>query len=195
MKPIDVLEPLLLPIKALQSLIEQFEDQGTIIGGVAVSILGKPRLTGDADAVILLSIEEIPQLLEYAKTIGLIPRLPDVEAFARRSRVILLKHEETGINVDISLGIMPFEVEMVERSQEYIDGSFRARLPTAEDLIILKAVAHRPKDMLDIETIVAVQTSLDLDRIRSWVQQFADVLEAPEIMTDLEEIIKKGVGH
>ncbi len=33
-------------------------------------------------------------------------------------------------------------------------GSIDVRLPTPEDLIILKSVAHRPQDMLDIEAIV-----------------------------------------
>lgn len=50
MKSIDVLEPLLAPINALQRLFEIFDNQGVIIGGIAVSILGKPRLTADADA-------------------------------------------------------------------------------------------------------------------------------------------------
>lgn len=32
-------------------------------------------------------------------------------------------------------------------------------LPTPEDLIILKAVAHRPKDLLDIRTLIETGTS------------------------------------
>jgi hypothetical protein len=38
----------------------------------------------------------------------------------------------------------------VERSKLYQIGPLALRLPTPEDLIILKAVAHRPKDLLDI---------------------------------------------
>ena len=38
----------------------------------------------------------------------------------------------------------------MERSHEHRAGTLVLRLPTPEDLIILKAVAHRPKDMLDI---------------------------------------------
>lgn len=62
-----------------------------------------------------------------------------------------MRHEESGVDVDISLGL-PFEVEAVERSSEHQVGTLTTRLPTPElILIILKAVAHRPKDMLDIE--------------------------------------------
>jgi predicted nucleotidyltransferase len=186
----DVLGPLYGPITAIQRLIEQFNDQGIIIGGVAASILGEPRLTADADAMLLLSIEQIPKLIEVAAKEGLAPRLEDVEGFARKNRVLLLRHEESGINVDISLGLLPFEVEAVERSREYEAGGFRVRLPTPEDLIILKAVARRPKDMLDIEAVIAAQDELDEERIGFWVQQFAELLEMPEVWTDIEKMMR-----
>ncbi len=187
--PIETLEPLLGPINALQRLIESVNDRGVVIGGVAASILGKPRLTADADAIILLSIEDIPHLLVLARREGLLPRLSDVEAFARRSRVLLLRHAESGIDVDISLGLLPFEIEAVERSKEYTAGMLRVRLPTPEDLIILKAVAHRPKDMLDIAAIVETQPKLDGKRIRFWVQQFAELLDMHELVTEIEDIL------
>ncbi len=185
----DLLKPLIAPVRAVQHLIEQLDDQGIVIGGVAVSILGEPRFTGDADALLLLSLEELPRLLELAQAEGLIPRIKNPVEFARRSRVVLLRHDESGIDVDISLGLLPFEVEAVERSSEYQVGALCVRLPTPEDLIIQKAVAHRPKDLLDIETIIAVQENLDPERIRFWVQQFADLLEMPEIWTDVERLL------
>ena len=184
------LEPLLEPIRAVQQLINAFDQRGIIIGGVAVSLLGQPRLTADADAMLLLSLDELPQLLKIAQEIGLTPRLPDVLEFARRSRVVLLQHKASNINVDISLGLLPFEVEAVERSQEYKAGDLKLRLPTPEDLIILKSVAHRPKDMLDIASIIDAQPNLDNERISFWVQQFADLLETPELWSDVEKLLR-----
>jgi hypothetical protein len=187
----DMLEPLAAPLTAVQRLIEQLDNQGVVIGGVAASLLGRPRLTADADALILLSVKDVPRLLELAGVEGLQPRIADVVEFARRSRVVLLRHKESGIDVDISLGLLPFEVETVERSVEHQAGALRIRLPTPEDLIILKAVAHRPKDMLDIDAVIAVQEHLDTGRIALWVQQFADLLETPELWTDLEKLLRK----
>jgi hypothetical protein len=129
-------------------------------------------------------------LIALAQVEGLKPRLADAVDFARRSRVVLLTHEESGIDVDISLGLLPFEIEAVERSQEYKTGSLIIRLPTPEDLIILKAVAHRPKDMLDIQAVIAAQPQLDTERIAFWVRQFADLLETPEIWTDVARLLK-----
>jgi hypothetical protein len=185
----DLLEPLLGPVTAVQQLIDAFDQQGIIIGGVAVSLLSQPRLTADADAMFLLSLDDLPRLIEKAQTFGLTPRIPDAIPFARQSRVVLLKHDASGIHVDISLGLLPFEVEAVERSEEFQAGNLRLRLPTPEDLIILKAVAHRPKDMLDIAAIVAAHPNVDANRVAFWVQQFADLLEMPELWGDVEKLI------
>jgi hypothetical protein len=95
-------------------------------------------LTADADVLILASIDDIPRVLELAGAEGLQPRTANVAEFARRSRVVLLRHEASGIDVDISLGVLPFEIEAVERSHEHQAGALRIRLPTPEDLIILK---------------------------------------------------------
>jgi hypothetical protein len=187
----EAIEPLLGPVTAVQQIIDAFDQQGIIIGGVATSLLGQPRLTADTDAMLLLSLDDLPKLLQIAQTVGLTPRIPDAITFAQQSRVVLLKHDVSGINVDISLGLLPFEVEAVERSEEYHTGNLRLRLPTPEDLIILKAVAHRPKDMLDIAAVIAAQPHLDDQRIAFWVEQFAELLEMPELWRDVEKLLKR----
>jgi hypothetical protein len=99
-----------------------------------------------------------------------------------------LLHADTQTNVDISLGLLPFEIEAVERSAVQEIRSLRLRLPTPEDLIILKAVAHRAKDLADIEEVIVRQSPLDWARIEYWVSQFAEVLEWPELWTDIERL-------
>ena len=74
---------------------------------------------------------------------------------------------------------------MVERSTVWEFGDLKLRLPTAEDLIILKAVAHRPKDLIDIQSIIKAQSSLDRARIAYWVHEFARTLEMPELWDDI----------
>ncbi len=185
-------DSILAPLAAVQQLLARFSDRGIIIGGVAVSLLGVPRFTADVDMMILLTVEDLPELLAVAGEEGLIPRIDQVETFARRSRVVLLQHQKTGVPVDLSLGLLPFEIEAVERSTLIDAGGLQIRLPTPEDLIILKAVAHRPKDMLDIATIIESNSDLDWQRIESWIQQFADVLEMPELWQDVAKMQPSG---
>lgn len=104
-----------------------------------------------------------------------------------------MRHTSSGTDIDLSLGILPFEVEMVERSRIVDVGAIRLRLPTPEDLIIMKAVAHRSKDLSDIRTIVANQLHLDIECIRFWVQQFGEALDLPDLWDRISQLLE--VGH
>jgi hypothetical protein len=83
-------------------ILSSFGDQGVIIGGIAVSLLGTPRFTADLDAVFLLSINDIPIILHEASLREIEPRIHDAEAFARKNRVLLLRHLPSGIDIDLS---------------------------------------------------------------------------------------------
>ena len=181
--------PLLVPIQALQNLISKFNDQGVIIGGVAASLLGAPRYTVDLDAVFLLSIEELSRLLEEAAAQGIEPRIADPVTFARKNRVVLLRHTVSGVDINLSLGILPFEVEMVERSRTIEIGAIKLRLPTPEDLIIMKVIAHRPKDLVDIQAITNSHPNLDKERIHFWVEQFGEALDLPELWKEIAKFL------
>lgn len=191
MKLDNSLEPFRATIEALNRLLKNFDQHGVIIGGVAVGLLGKPRYTADVDAVFLLSTKDLPRFLELARTVDIVPRIENAEDFARKSRVLLMKYAPTETDVDISLGIMPFEEEMVKRGEIKSFANLSARLPTPEDLIIMKAIAHRPKDFEDIRTIVDKYPNLDQQHIERWVKDFAELMETPELWGQIEKILKQ----
>ncbi|MGD8406662.1 MAG: nucleotidyl transferase AbiEii/AbiGii toxin family protein [Anaerolineales bacterium] len=187
----DHLEPLLDALDALQHLLLRFDNKGVIVGGAAVSILGRARFTEDVDAVFLVSNKDLPRLLELAKEQGIEPRVDNAVDFARKNRVLLLKHIPTDTSVDISLGALPFEDEMVERGVLYeVDQALQLRLPTPEDLVIMKAIAHRPKDLEDIRTIVEKYPNMDVQRIEKWVRAFGEVLETPDLWGMIKSLLK-----
>jgi hypothetical protein len=191
MKLDNSLEPFRAAIESLNRLLEKHNQRGIIIGGVAVGLLGKPRFTADIDAVFLLSTQDIPRFLELARSENIIPREEYTDENARKIRVLLLRHSPTDTDIDISLGIMPFEEEMVKRGRVKSFANLSARLPTPEDLIIMKSVAHRLKDLEDIQSIVDNNPELDLTRIEFWVKEFGKVLETPELWGQIEAILKQ----
>ncbi len=67
--------------------------------------------------------------------------------------------------------------------------SLKLRLSTPEDLIIMKAIAHRPKDLLDIQSIAASHPEVDKGRIRFWVEQFGEALDLPDLWKDIEKLL------
>jgi hypothetical protein len=78
----DIGGPLAKAIVAVVQLLARLGDQGVVIGGVAVSLVGRPRLTEDIDATVLCDLEEIDSLLQLASECGLQPRIVEVAEFA-----------------------------------------------------------------------------------------------------------------
>ena len=143
---------------------------------------------------VLTSLEEdnrIPELIESASNSGFSPRIQEAEDFARQNRVLLLIHDQSRIPVDLSLGMLPFEQEVIQRSYIVQAGDLQLPMPTVEDLIILKAVAHRAVDLLDIEALLDVHPEIDRKRIEGMVGEFSEALEMPEILTDIKSILDR----
>jgi hypothetical protein len=183
-----------LPSEVLRDLVAWLKAsrvEGIVIGGVAAAILGRPRATQDVDALVLLN--DPREFLEVGAKHGFRGRIADPVAFARQSRVLLLRHEPTGIHVDISMAGLPFEEEAIRRGRpRAIRGvPVQIPIPTPEDLIIMKAVAHRPRDTADIEAILDMHPKIDAARVLRWVADFAQVLEMPELREDIEKLLKR----
>lgn len=176
-------------LRALNSWLEAEHVPYTIIGGVAVSLLAQPRATQDIDAVIWLDQESWEPFLVTGEAYEFTSRISDVLNFAVRSRVFLLRHQKSGVSVDLSCGALPFELEMIGRSKTFSIGALNLRVPTPEDLIVTKAVAQRPKDIADIEALLNIHQHLDITYIRRWVEEFADALEMPELSENLERLL------
>lgn len=182
--------------KVLADLIRWWKKTGVdglIIGGVAASLLGRPRMTQDIDALIMLDASLWDSFVRAGRPLGFRPRRADALDFARRNRVLLMQHISSGIGIDISLGALPFERESLKRAVRVrIEKGLIIPIPSPEDLIVMKAVAHRPKDMIDIESIVEATPRLDTRRIKAVVKEFASALEMPDVYDDLVKILARG---
>lgn len=185
--------PLLRAAFAVQRLIEAPRVRGVLIGGVAVGLLGGARSTQDVDAVILWSSDKLQELIELAAAHGLFPRIDGLIDFARRSRVLLLVHSETGVPVDISLGALPFEELMISNARVVDVPAGHLTVPLPEDLIVTKAVANRPKDRSDIAALLRAHPDVKREQVRMVVAEFAAVLKMPELIRSLDAAFRENL--
>lgn len=183
--------PLLAALADLVAWLESNRIPSMIIGGVAASLLGRPRLTQDVDALAIIPETEWEAALAAAAGHGIVPRIEDPVDFARRSRVLLLEHSESGIAIDLTLGSLPFERDAVANSTLHEIGGRRVRLPRVEDLLVMKAIAHRPKDLQDIEALLDAHPDLNLDAARRWIREFAAASAMPDLLGDFEEMVSR----
>jgi hypothetical protein len=176
-------------LRAITAWLDATGARGVVIGGVAASVLGRPRLTGDIDALVIVEDAEWETFVAAGARFGIRPRRKDAIAFARRSRVLLLRHADSGIALDVTLGALPFEQEAVARGRRRRIDGLSVPLVTPEDLIVMKAVAHRPRDIADIEALRDMHPRLDRARILRLVREFAAVLDSPDLATEVERIL------
>jgi hypothetical protein len=185
----DPLAPLLSALRDLAAWLRTGRYRGIVIGGVAASLLGRPRITRDVDALVLLDESRWAEFVAAGARYGFVPRIPNWLGFAHKARVLLLRHDPSQIETDISVGALPFEEEAVARAQFREVRGIALPLPSPEDLVIMKTVAHRARDLADIAGIVDAHPKLDWRRVRRWVRDFAAALEMPNLPAELEKLL------
>lgn len=146
-------------------------------------------MTTDIDAVIAGDAMPAGKLLRHLKKHGIVPRIPDAEAFARKNLVLLTRHSASGVDLDISLAWTRFELEALEGSSNVRFGRVSAPMASAEDLITFKAIAARPKDIDDARALLITNPTVDVKRVRRIVGQLAGLADEPSLVEGLEEIL------
>jgi uncharacterized protein (DUF2336 family) len=55
-----------------------------------------------------------------------------------------------------------------------------------EDLLIMKAIARRPKDLQDIRGLLAAHPDADVALVRRWVGEFATAMGMPDMLEEFD---------
>ena len=158
------------------------------IGGVALQHWGEPRVTRDLDLTVFTGFGGEAPVVD-----GLLKRYPgrraDARAFALRHRVVLVS-TPAGIPVDVALGAIPFEAEMIGRATEVeFEPGVALRICSAEDLFVLKAFADRLQDRADVASIAERRgRTLDWDAIASRLRPLAETKGDPRILDRVREL-------
>lgn len=165
-----------------------------VLGGLALQHWGEPRTTQDVDIVLLVPSKQKDDLLQ-AMLRRFRPRMADALSFAKQYRVLLVR-TSSDVPVDISLGIPGYEEEALRRASKVsFNGLPPISILSAEDLIIHKCVAGRPRDIEDVERVLLRQrVKLDLRYIRNWLREFANIIEAHDPRAIFESALKKMRG-
>ena len=124
----DTLAPLLEAIEAASRWLESCGVDAAVVGGVAASLHGRPRATGDVDFVAVVDPQQWPTLLARGASFGIVARTMG------RPGVLAARHQPTLIEVDLRPATQAFERELVERAVTKRVGGVAIRVGTAEDL-------------------------------------------------------------
>ena len=163
-----------------------------VIGGYAVQYWGEPRMTMDVDLSLVTGFGDEEQFID--ELLREYPgRLSDTKNFALQNRVLLLR-DSNGVGIDISLGALPFEERVIERSVEIqAESGVKIRVCSAEDLIIMKAFADREIDWHDIRGVIVRQDiqKMNWELIQRELKPLCEAKENMEIMGRLDAVRRK----
>ena len=136
-------------------------------GALALGFYAEPRGTLDVDLNIFVDADEPGEALDALSGGGVaIDHEHAIPTIASRGD-LFLRHR--GCRLDLFFNSIPFHASASRRTREvHLLGS-RVPILSPEDLIVLKLLFNRHKDIVDIERIVAAGTALDWPYIRHWL--------------------------
>lgn len=156
------------------------------IGGLAVLATGEPRMTQDVDLILFVTKAGVDRLVDAFVDGGFSVNRRNALADAAERGALSVRYG--GVAVDVILASTDLEESAWRRRRRRKLFGRTVGIPSPEDLILLKVIPGRPRDLDDVKGIVA-STGPRLDRsyIRRWARRLCDRAEDMRIMRRLEE--------
>jgi hypothetical protein len=161
-----------------------------LFGAQAAILHGAARLTADVDVTVrppdTMSNDALAQVLEQHRFRR---RIVD-PVFTERTRVIPFVHTPTALPLDIVLAGPGIEDQFFDRAQSReVEGTI-VRLASPEDLIVMKLLAGRPKDVEDVSAIVAAYgDGLDTEYIERTLTLLEDALAQNDLLPTFRQLL------
>jgi hypothetical protein len=160
-----------------------------IIGGQAVLLYGTPRMTNDIDIMLGVDIGHLDNLLSALDTLNLKIIPEDFRAFVEKTYVLPASDEESGIRVDFIFSFKPYEKQALSRSKSVLLKETDVMFASAEDVIIHKIFAGRPRDLEDVRSILLKNPELDREYIKKWLGEFEKSPEKKDLIKIFNKIL------
>lgn len=177
---------------ALWATLDVLDELGipyVIMGGLAVRFYGVPRPTYDVDFTISMARDELPRLYSSVARAGF--TVPDqyrqgwVDTINELPLLKFRLYVRSGsFDIDVFLAETAFQKSVMQRR---INGSIDDRpvwIVTPEDLILLKLIANRSRDYVDIADIRFMQGQLDEAYLRTWAAQLNVVDRLEQVLAE-----------
>lgn len=178
----------------IHDLVAVFDRLGlryAIMGGIAVRAHGIPRPTYDVDFTLAVPRDRLEAMFAAITERGY--SVPEqytrgwVDSVGGMPLVkVRLFLDGRAVDADIFIAETDFQREVIARHVTADVEGRSVKLVSAEDLILFKLIASRPRDLIDIQDVLFTQGELDEPYLRRWAgplgveKQLDEVLAARE---------------
>jgi len=130
-------------------------------GALALNLYAEPRMTVDVDVSVFVPWEQREAVLPSFEAIGFTPEPTDVPALPVAA--IRLRSAEHREHIDVFFALDPGYDQVRDRAVSVPYGPAGEELPffTAEDVVLFKLSCNRPKDWVDIQSVIRNGPELD----------------------------------
>lgn len=149
-----------------------------VMGGLAVRVYTIPRATQDVDVTIDIPSDRLEYLRDRLYDAGCtIPPVYDSGWLGRVAGMPLFKvarHVESGyIDIDIFVAESYFQDSILTRRVQVEMSGKLIWLVSPEDLVLLKIIADRPRDRIDVQDLFFALGDLDDAYLDHWAEKLA----------------------
>jgi hypothetical protein len=159
-----------------------------LFGAQAAILHGVARLTADVDVTVDAAALSNASLVSALAAAGFELRVADAEDFVERTRVLPLVHVRSRVPLDIVLAGPGLEELFFTRVEERTIGHLTVPVASAEDLIAMKILAGRAKDMDDVIAILRARP-IDPDRVRSTLHLLERALDRRDLLAEFDRLL------
>ena len=161
-----------------------------LFGAQAAILHGVARLTADVDVTVDVAALPYAVLVDRLAAAGFDLRVPDDEGFVERTRVLPLLHTRSRLPLDVVLAGPGLEELFFTRVEEHRIGDLPVPVAAAEDLVAMKILAGRPKDLDDVAAILRAR-SVDPERVRSTLRLREQALDRRDLIAELARLLSQ----
>lgn len=159
-----------------------------VICGYAVLYHGHAHFTEDIDIVLGIDANHLNSVIE-AVSGKFLPRPKNPEQFVRQTNVLPLLEKDDKIRVDLIFSFLEFERNAIAHSDSALVDEQTVNIVRAEDLIVYKILASRPRDLDDIQSILnQKKKKLDTVQITSNIKHLSNALADDSLIERWEKI-------
>jgi Nucleotidyltransferase of unknown function (DUF6036) len=157
----------------LVALLERMSVQYVIIGGLAVRAYAIPRATEDLDITLALDRGRLPEFYDALEKQQYAVPEPYRSGWVDQVKglnLVKLKRYVGGhsIDVDLFLAESPYQEEiLLRRCIADVEGR-NFWIASPEDVVLLKLLAGRPRDLIDVNDVLFTQGELNVEYMRRW---------------------------
>lgn len=165
-------------LKALSAVMEDRQLRWYLFGAQAAILWGSTRYSNDVDVTAELEFADVRDFIDTMLRRGF-----DLKRDDAQNRVLVFVHRKTGTPLDVIIAGPGLDEEFLDRAIAVNVEGTSVPVITPEDLIVMKALAGRAKDVEDLRAVVDQhRATLDVARIRRLLSLLEQALTRSDML-------------